>query len=154
MNWLPRFWAKVYKPSIHQCWDWLSYIDPDGYSRFQIKNVSYGAHRLSWKEFFGEIPKDMVIDHKCRNRSCVNPYHMQLVTRGENVLLGIGMSAINKAKTHCLKNHPFDSKNNRGDRVCSICKNASLRNWYEINKQEVNKKRRSRHTIAKAEGGK
>jgi transcription elongation factor Elf1 len=54
----------------------------------------------------------MVLDHICRNRACVNPGHLRVVTPKQNVLENsLGRTAINKCKTHCPKGHPFDDEN-------------------------------------------
>ena len=34
--------------------------------------------------FFGSIPKGMTINHKCSNRKCVNPHHLEVVSIKEN----------------------------------------------------------------------
>ena len=53
----------------------------------------------------------MTIDHLCRNRRCVNPEHLEPVSRGENVLRGDGHSARNARKTHCIRGHEFTVEN-------------------------------------------
>ena len=51
--------------------------------------------------FKGTIPQGLVIDHLCRNKSCVNPAHLEAVTNTENVLRGEAPSAKAARKTHC-----------------------------------------------------
>jgi 5-methylcytosine-specific restriction endonuclease McrA len=109
------------------CWQWTGYIDYDGYARYPTAWFSphRRAHKVSYILFKGEIPEDMTIDHLCRNRSCVNFAHLEVVTRKENVLRGIGPSAINARKTRCKNGHLFDDKNTiirkNGNRDCRIC---------------------------------
>lgn len=43
-----------------------------------------GAHRASWTHFFGPIPVGMTVDHVCRERTCVNPDHLRLMTNEDN----------------------------------------------------------------------
>lgn len=47
------------------------------------------AHRVSHVLYKGPIPNGLVIDHLCRNPSCVNPDHLEAVTQKENVHRGI-----------------------------------------------------------------
>jgi hypothetical protein len=66
------------------CWIWQWYIDPTGYGKIGGK----WAHRVYFKAFKGEIPSGLEIDHLCRNRPCVNPRHLEAVTRQQNVRRG------------------------------------------------------------------
>lgn len=78
----------------------------------------------------GPIPSGMVVDHLCRVRSCVNPDHMEVVSRGENVLRGVGISARNKSKDRCPKGHPYNGVKKNGNRFCNTCVQAMARARY------------------------
>lgn len=67
------------------CWPWLGAIAPSGYGRVH----SRWAHRLSYEFLVGPIPAGLDIDHLCRNRLCVNPAHLEPVTRLVNVRRGL-----------------------------------------------------------------
>lgn len=71
----------------NDCWFWNKRIS-GGYGRHSILGKQYYAHRLSYEEFVGQIPEGMFLDHLCRNRSCINPEHLEVVTQGENVRRG------------------------------------------------------------------
>lgn len=144
-----RFWSKVSKTKT--CWIWKAKTN-HGYGWFHFGKRPTSAHRLTFIEKYGAIPKNMVIDHICRNRACVNPEHLQLVTRAENVLLGIGFGAINKRKTQCPKGHVLDLIKKNGARGCRQCKCVIDKVRYSKNSFLINKKRREKYALAKAEG--
>ena len=77
------FWLKVETLSTG-CWEWTGHVNNAGYGR--VKN-DY-AHRLAYEMFVGPIPDGADLDHLCRRRSCVNPAHLEPVTRSENVRRG------------------------------------------------------------------
>jgi hypothetical protein len=77
-----RFWAKVDK--TESCWVWLGTGTPKGYGQFAPNRRHVYAHRYAYELTRGPIAEGMTIDHLCRNRGCVNPDHMEVVTRGEN----------------------------------------------------------------------
>ena len=88
-----------------KCWSWIGSKDKNGYGLFSFDTYS---HRISYEFFKGEILSGLVIDHLCRNTNCCNPDHLEAVTNKENVLRGIGPSALNAKKTYCSKGHLYD----------------------------------------------
>ena len=72
------------------CWNWKAGIKRFGYGRatYLGKN-DQGAHRVSWLIFRGEIPKGMLVCHKCDNRKCVKPSHLFLGTHQDNMDDGV-----------------------------------------------------------------
>ncbi len=126
-----RFWEKV--DTSGDCWEWLGSITNRGYGQFMAQRKLKVAHRASYELLVGEIPKGLVIDHLCRNRSCVNPKHLEPVTSKENLMRGFGAPAINARKTHCWRGHPFTEYNTLkmpGGRACRECKNWRLRKYW------------------------
>jgi hypothetical protein len=124
-----RFWSKVDKSDPHGCWMWTASLNRGGYGQFIVMRGSRGypkpAHRVAWEFLRGEIPGDLVVDHLCRNRACVNPGHMELVTNDENIKRGVWPAVVNARKTHCIRGHPFDEDNTyrapSGGRQCRVC---------------------------------
>lgn len=71
-----------------RCWCWKGGTDASGYGRSRYNRKGCSAHRRAWLQLVGPIPDGLEADHLCRNRACVNPAHMELVTHTENVRRG------------------------------------------------------------------
>lgn len=118
-----RFWSKVDK--TENCWNWKSALDNKGYPLFFMDGQSRRAQRLVYKEKFGSIPDNLVVDHLCRNHKCLNPFHLRLLTNKENILIGIGITAQNARKTLCKNGHELVKipyKSHLTGRHCPTCK--------------------------------
>lgn len=131
---LERFLAKI-EITPDGCWHWLGSCNWKGYPRFSINgNPNVAGHRYIYEQSRGIIPEGKQIDHLCRNRSCVNPDHMELVTNRINTLRGFGPTAINARKTHCIHGHLYDLFNTiinkNGERGCRECKRIRRRRLY------------------------
>lgn len=108
------------------CWNWQKAIRDDGYGRA----LGEMAHRLSYLAHVGPIGKGLDIDHLCRNRSCVNPAHLEPVTRKENLRRGIGIQLQREkaaARSTCSSGHELTSGNvyirpSDGARLCRECR--------------------------------
>ena len=70
------------------CWEWTGYINDGGYGTFHTSERPVLAHRFSYNRAYGEIMEGLELDHLCRNRRCVNPNHLEQVTRRENTMRG------------------------------------------------------------------
>lgn len=129
---IDKFWNKVDKTNT--CWNWKGFIGKDGYGKHYIYQKMDMSHRISYQLIIGTIDSNKVIDHKCRNRACVNPKHLEVVSQRENVMRGNGIAKINSRKTHCIHGHEFTSENTRlygRERVCKIC----ARDWMRKNRK-------------------
>jgi hypothetical protein len=145
---IDRFMLKFKIDAKTGCWNWTAGIDKDGYGRFYYDERKGGrAHIFSYRHFIGPVNPALTIDHKCRNRHCVNPNHLRQITGLENTMIGVGPGPTNLKKTHCPKGHPYDSKNTyidkRGFRYCRICK----RNTVNKNSAENTARWRQKHGV-------
>lgn len=71
-------------PMNSGCVEWVGSLDRNGYGRVWHEGRHYPAHRASLANAVGEIPADLVVNHICQNPPCINPDHLEAITRGAN----------------------------------------------------------------------
>jgi hypothetical protein len=121
------------------CFVWTGAVDKLGYGRIGMQGKSKLAHRISYQHFVGEIPQGLELDHLCRNPSCINPSHLEAVTRKVNTDRGLCAETHKKrfaAMTHCKRGHEFTVENTylhpkKQSRGCKICRNLSYKLFKE-----------------------
>jgi hypothetical protein len=83
----PRF-GKDYEPEDRgfdtPCWIWKKWKSKDGYGRKRFGKTLRYAHVAYYEHYVGDIPVGFEVDHLCKQRDCVNPIHMEPVTKTEN----------------------------------------------------------------------
>ena len=123
-----------YTEDENGCWNYTGTINNRGYG--SIRQTT--AHRFFWETIRGDIPEGLELDHLCRNTRCVNPSHLEPVTRAEN------MRRRSEAYKVCRAGHLMDEENtiikNRPDRgtgtarACRACQVLSQRRFRENRK--------------------
>lgn len=114
-----RFWRFVSKDA-DGCWRWSGHRIKNGYGRFNDGERAWLAHRFSFVLNGGALESGKELDHLCRVRACVNPAHLEQVTRQTNIDRGLGAK-----KADCIHGHPLSGPNlyvmPSGRRQCRQC---------------------------------
>ncbi len=123
------------------CWVWQGQLG-HGYGVFWCGGKNVRAHRFAHEAFVGEIPQGLTIDHLCKNRACVRPEHLEAVTGEENTTRAIDFAGnVNRAKTHCIREHEFSPENTYvdklGKRNCRACAREKVKAYYRRNRDRI-----------------
>lgn len=119
---LDRFYDRI-TLTPEYCWNWDK-PNSEGYGKITDQGIEFFAHRWAYLRFVGPIPQGLDLDHLCRNRACCNPWHLEPVTRKENVRRGLQGELLN---THCKRGHEWTEENtyrrpdNPTRRQCRAC---------------------------------
>ena len=131
-----RFWSRV-KIAPSGCWEWTAAKSgPMGYGCCWDGLRRRMAHRFLYETLYGDVPQGFELDHLCRNPKCVNPNHLEVVTRSQNVLRGIAPQRAKeyyKRQQYCKRGHKFTETNTyrspNGRRRCRTCAYNYLKEW-------------------------
>ena len=108
------------------CWLWSKALTDDGYGRLEYCKRKWLAHRFVYELLVGPIPDGLELDHRCRNRACVNPAHLDPVTKRVNWERGESYTRKLAAQSHCKRGHEFTPENtavtSQGNRECRSCR--------------------------------
>jgi hypothetical protein len=128
-----RFWSKVQGGNVETCWIWTATRKPGGYGKFHANGKAHNAHRWAYEQLVAEIPAGLVLDHLCRRRDCVNPWHMEPVTNRVNLRRGLPPGRYNAAKNRCDNGHEFTPENTyrtaENERHCRRCRAGATQRW-------------------------
>lgn len=141
-----RWWFNVIVDSSG-CWLWQGAL-AQGYGHLKVKGKSHPAHRFGYEMLIESIPPELVCDHLCRVRHCVNPDHIDITDHKTNILRGVGRGAKEARQTECKQGHPLNGENlridTRGRRVCQTCTLKYLVEWRKRNKDKTREYSRKR----------
>ena len=125
------------KIEVADCWYWTGRLY-NGYGKVQWDGKQQPAHRVVWQILVGLPAGDL--DHLCRVRHCVNPDHLEEVSRAENVR----RSPLSKiGSTHCNSGHERSETTTytnptTGARRCRVCQ-------YERNRSYLVEEKSNQH---------
>ena len=137
-----RIWSHaVIQPD--GCLYWDGYIDRDGYATTKIRGMKTGrVSKIAYELWYPPVPDGLVMDHRChsedlscpggrtcKHRRCVNPDHLEPVTRKVNSQRGV-----QGRKNFCDHNHEFTPENTmirkNGTRRCRECNRITCHEQY------------------------
>lgn len=124
MKTLQRFESYVSPEPNTGCWLWTGCLYPNGYAILHdsVNKKNVRAHRWAYEHFIGPFPIGLVSDHLCRQRSCVNPHHIEPVTSQENSRRGIGLRVPHVwSRTKCQFGHELVYSEISKRRRCAEC---------------------------------
>ena len=118
-------------------------IDHNGYGRKRVSGVLKLAHRIAYETFVGPIPSDLVVDHLCFVRACINPDHLRLATRAENAKRHkpeclCSCCRPDVARTRfCPNGHDKDALGRKSGGTCLVCQRKSNREYMRKKRSRV-----------------
>jgi hypothetical protein len=110
-----------------ECWEWQGNTNNRGYGAFWDGTKTALAHRWVYEFMVDDIPEGLDIDHLCRNRKCVNPEHLEPVTRSVNHFRK-PKPIFCRSGRHLLSETGYVRKDG-GGRACRACQNDRQRIW-------------------------
>jgi len=129
---LDRILERVTKDQRGSCWITGFTVRSNGYAGMRFEGKMHYVHRIAYRLLVGPIPEGLSLDHKCGNRLCCNPEHLEPVTTRENNRRAWARFPLGhpSRKTHCSKGHeygPQDYCPNRTTRRCQECHRTYMR---------------------------
>lgn len=119
-----------------ECWRWCGSIESNGYGRMRVDGRRSMIHRVAYEVMVGPIPEGLTIDHLCGVRNCINPDHLEAVTRGENSRRSSHRLMVSHRTDRCgadlhdlTGDNVYLRKDRPGRRECRACRTAARRRY-------------------------
>ena len=127
MSAVERFERSIQLDPQSGCWLWTRPLNADGYGRFSVGYRNMNSHKWSYEYHVAAVPEGLHLDHLCRVRHCVNPWHLEPVTSAINTKRGERAQ-----RTHCPRDHAYTPENTsvrNGKRHCLACHRINQANY-------------------------
>lgn len=145
---LPDWFMERVRVDESGCWIWTGAKTSSGYAEFERGGRKFRAHRWAAYRLAGDAHGDLDAHHLCGVRACVNPEHLELMTRAAHARVhgfgsgeARGASLLRKNLTHCKNGHPFDEANTyvttKGQRQCRACNNERSKARYHLRRKRT-----------------
>lgn len=118
------------------CHEWCGYIF-NGYGMYR----KFFAHRVAYTIYVGPIPPKLTIDHLCRNKTCVNPAHLEPVPQRTNT--NRGFAVLVPLRTHCKRGHLWTPENTIRWQTYRYCRTCARNGNRAYQKRKRAKKRQA-----------
>jgi hypothetical protein len=92
--------SECYRVTPTGCWEWTRALLKTGYGAFRRDGRQWRAHRYSYTVSKGPIPDGKDVRHSCDNPKCVNPKHLSLGTRRQNMRDAQSRNRLPKGEHH------------------------------------------------------
>lgn len=115
------------------CHIWQGTVHHHGYGTIKVANRTLHVHRVIYELHNGPLPKGLPLHHLCHTKLCVNPDHLEPISRAEHASLHRAFEpawTARAARTHCKNGHEYTVENTRwhpvAGRICRACKRAEF----------------------------
>jgi len=117
------FWTRLREEG--SCWVWTGAKDRDGYGVCTTSpdHKQMWCHRFAYEHMVCEIPPGLQLDHLCRNKACVNPWHMEVVS-----------PFVNNSRAHANPVHAPCGQPRGANNKCRPCDLKYQREYYQRRK--------------------
>ena len=144
---ITRFFEKIQVEQVSAlvdspCWIWIGCRSRNGYGQFKADarrsfTRKIGPHIFAYEYFIGPVPDGFDVHHRCYNRACCSPLHIDVISHRDNMVDGNAstLASVNARKTHCKYGHPLTGDNmqvtSQGSRLCRTCNARRQREFQE-----------------------
>ena len=133
------------------CWNWLGSLNSNGYALIGYCGKTVLLHRLTYELCNGVFDKKLCVLHKCDNRKCINPDHLFLGTKSDNMIDCANKNRQYRQKVknlYCKQGHMIAGHNaiqskskDHSWTECRICRNETTKRYKLKRKANAIKKK-------------